>query len=70
MNARNRSTRTNPPPTGETLEPLGDDALRAVTGARAALSDFHFVKKTDKASPVLLKACTSGTHIPEVVIVS
>jgi len=32
-------------------------------GGRASFSSFSFMKKTDKASPLLFQACCQGTHI-------
>jgi type VI secretion system secreted protein Hcp len=45
------------------------DALRSsATGGAGAgkvhVHDFSFTKKVDKASPVLMKACTKGQHFP------
>ena len=34
---------------------LDDDALGKVSGGKVRLSDFHFTKKVDKASPVLFQ---------------
>jgi len=35
------------------LKPLSSEELSAVSGARASISDCHFVKLVDKASPRL-----------------
>jgi type VI secretion system secreted protein Hcp len=35
---------------------------------RATFSDITVVKKLDKSSPVLLRACASGQHFPTVII--
>ena len=32
---------------------------------KVSMQDFHFVMKTNKASPKLLLACANGEHIPE-----
>jgi type VI secretion system secreted protein Hcp len=37
---------------------------------KANFQDFSFVHNIDKASPFLLKACASGTHIKDATIVS
>src|SRR4029077_10610939 len=31
-------------------------------------SSFHFMKKTDKVSPVLFQACASGVHYDKVTV--
>lgn len=36
---------------------------------KVALQDFNFVKKTDKASPNLFKACCTGEHIKSATLV-
>jgi len=36
---------------------------------KVALQDFNFVKKTDKASPNLFKACCTGEHIKTATLV-
>jgi type VI protein secretion system component Hcp len=42
-------------PTDDLVKPLGqplkESELDSVTGGKVVLSDFHFVKKSDKASP-------------------
>jgi type VI secretion system secreted protein Hcp len=35
---------------------------------KVAMQDFHFVKKVDKASPVLFVRCASGEHIKEAIL--
>ncbi|MBI4329091.1 MAG: type VI secretion system tube protein Hcp [Chloroflexi bacterium] len=40
----------------------------AGTAERASFSNFTIVKTLDKASPMLMLACASGEHIPEVTI--
>lgn len=35
---------------------------------KVSLQDFHFVKKTDKASAKLLTACCTGEHIKKVTL--
>ncbi len=35
---------------------------------KANFNDFNFTHKVDKASPVLLKACATGSHIKEATI--
>jgi len=36
---------------------------------KVSMQDFHFVMKTNKASPKLLLACANGEHIPEALLV-
>lgn len=36
---------------------------------KVAMADFHFVMKTNKASPKLMLACASGEHIKKAVLV-
>jgi type VI secretion system secreted protein Hcp len=36
---------------------------------KVSMQDFHFVMKTNKASPKLLLACANGEHIPEATMV-
>ena len=36
---------------------------------KVSMQDFHFVMKTNKASPKLLLACANGEHIPEAIMV-
>ncbi len=36
---------------------------------RANVQDFSFVKRTDKASPVLFQSCCEGSHIKETTFV-
>jgi type VI secretion system secreted protein Hcp len=46
-------------------------AAAATGGAGAGkvqFQDFHFTSNTNKASPVLLKACATGEHIKEATI--
>lgn len=38
-------------------------------GGKVNVSDITFTKKVDKATPDLLKACTSGRHINEATLV-
>jgi len=35
---------------------------------KSSFSDFNFTHHVDKASPVLLKACATGTHIKEATL--
>ena len=35
---------------------------------KATFQDFNFTHRTDKASPLLMKSCATGTHIPEATI--
>jgi type VI secretion system secreted protein Hcp len=35
---------------------------------KATFHDFNFTHHIDKASPLLLKSCATGTHIPEATI--
>ncbi len=35
---------------------------------KASFHDFSFTHHVDKASPLLMKACATGTHIPEATI--
>ena len=35
---------------------------------KASFNDFNFTHHVDKASPLLMKACAIGTHIPEATI--
>ena len=35
---------------------------------KANFNDFNFTHKVDKASPVLLKACATGSHIKEATV--
>jgi type VI secretion system secreted protein Hcp len=37
-------------------------------GGKASFSDFSLAKRIDKATPLLAKACASGTHIKEAKI--
>jgi type VI secretion system secreted protein Hcp len=32
---------------------------------KVSMQDFHFVMRHNKASPLLMKACATGQHIPE-----
>lgn len=36
-------------------------------GGKVSMQDFHFVMKTNKASPKLLLACANGEHIPKAI---
>ncbi|MBW8783927.1 MAG: type VI secretion system tube protein Hcp [Novosphingobium sp.] len=36
---------------------------------KASFTDFHFSKKADKASPVLMEKCAKGDHIPSAVLI-
>jgi type VI secretion system secreted protein Hcp len=36
---------------------------------KVAMQDFHFVMKVNKASPKLLQACATGSHIGDVTLV-
>ena len=47
------------------------DRWRTVAEAgagKATFHDFTFTHHIDKASPLLMKACATGTHIPEATI--
>ncbi len=35
---------------------------------KVSIQDFHFVKRCDKSSPLLIDRCCSGTHFPSVVL--
>ena len=35
---------------------------------KASFNDFNFTHHIDKATPLLMKACATGTHIPEATI--
>jgi type VI secretion system secreted protein Hcp len=37
-------------------------------GGKVSMQDFHFVMKTNKASPKLLLACANGEHIGEALL--
>ena len=37
---------------------------------RVNFADFHFTKRFDKASPVLMENCASGKHIPSAMFVA
>ena len=37
-------------------------------GGKVSMQDFHFVMKTNKASPKLLLACANGEHIKEATL--
>lgn len=37
-------------------------------GGKVSMQDFHFVKKFDKASPVLMQLCALGTSTPKAVL--
>jgi type VI secretion system secreted protein Hcp len=37
-------------------------------GGKVSMQDFHFVMKTNKASPKLLLACATGDHIGEATL--
>lgn len=52
------------------IEPLREEDLSAVSGGRAAMTEFVVVKRLDKASTTLAKACASGKHLDTGVIVS
>jgi type VI secretion system secreted protein Hcp len=36
---------------------------------KVIMQDFHFTRRLDKASPLLMRACATGQHIPSVVLV-
>jgi len=36
-------------------------------GGKVSMQDFHFVMKTNKASPKLLLCCANGEHIPKAI---
>lgn len=38
-------------------------------GGKVNVSDITFTKKVDRATPPLLKACTSGKHIPNATLI-
>ena len=35
---------------------------------KASFNDFHFTHHMDKSSPVLMKVCATGEHIPEATV--
>jgi type VI secretion system secreted protein Hcp len=37
-------------------------------GGKVSMTDFHFAARISKATPKLMLACASGTHIPNVVM--
>ena len=37
---------------------------------KVSAQDFHFVKKHDKSSPKLMKACMNGKHFPTATVVA
>jgi type VI secretion system secreted protein Hcp len=41
---------------------------RGGSAGKVSMQDFHFVTRLSKASPVLLRACTTGRHIPQAVL--
>lgn len=45
----------------------GSSSGSGAGAGKVSMQDFHFVKKTDKASPNLLQYCCSGKHIKEVL---
>jgi type VI secretion system secreted protein Hcp len=47
------------------LSATGGGGQRA---GRPSFEDFHFTSNVSKASPKLMLACASGTHIPNVVL--
>jgi type VI protein secretion system component Hcp len=59
MKTKNEFSRT-----AVSLEPLRDEDLSAVAGGR----DLVVVKRIDKASPTLMRACASGTHLAEATL--
>ena len=38
-------------------------------GGKVSMQDFHFVKKFDKASPVIMEACSTGKHIAKAELI-
>jgi type VI secretion system secreted protein Hcp len=36
---------------------------------KVSMQDFHFTRRLDKASPLLMLACATGQHIPSAVLV-
>ena len=38
---------------------------RQAAPGKASFNDFNFTHHIDKATPLLLKACATGTHIPD-----
>jgi len=38
-------------------------------GGKVSMNDFHFVMKTNKASPKLMEACAAGTHLNTATLV-
>lgn len=52
------------------IEPLREEDLSAVSGGRVAMGEFVVVKRLDKASTNLFKACASGKHLDTGVIVT
>ncbi len=45
--------------------PSGSTGGGGATG-RVQFQDFHFTKKIDKSSTILMKACATGQHLPKV----
>ena len=46
-------------------------AIRGASGGgtgKATFNDFNFTHHVDKASPLLMRACATGEHIPEATI--
>jgi type VI secretion system secreted protein Hcp len=41
-----------------------------VGSGKASFNDFTFTHHIDKATPLLMKACATGTHIPDATITS
>jgi type VI secretion system secreted protein Hcp len=54
-------------------EIIGEDSTQPRGGGGAAgkvqIQDFSFVKKIDKASPVLMLSCATGQHMKEGVLI-
>jgi type VI secretion system secreted protein Hcp len=44
-------------------------SARESSGGKATVSDFHFEKKMDKASPKLMEAAASGQHFNEAILI-
>lgn len=52
---------------------IGEDSIQPRGGGAGAgkvsVQDFNFVKKIDKASPVLMLSCATGQHMKEGVLI-
>jgi type VI secretion system secreted protein Hcp len=54
---------------GFTTESAGASRGAGGGAGKPKFGDMHIVKTVDKATPLLLKACASGTHFPSVTLV-